>query len=163
MWSEASLLEKDGFYTTKYSRTNDSERWSEDRSKAFLHPDVDKFLEFVHEAPLRSVVIANELTKQMGSNPTTEQSIYAKQIWERVKFTQEQVLPYARQELAERLASGDVRTQQAALRMLERFGGKNEIEPLLKAAGTTSGDTDVRRRAFDLALTTSQRRSCKTV
>lgn len=152
MWAEASLLEKDGYYSTKYSRHNDSERWSEDRSKAFLSTDVDKFFEFVQQAPLRSVVIANELTKQMGAVPIAEQSVYAKQLWERVKFTEEQVLPYARQQLTEQLASGDVRTQQAALRMLERFGGKNEIEPLLKAAGEPTGTTDVRRRAFDLAL-----------
>lgn len=152
MWAEASLLDKDGYYSTKYSRHNDSERWSEDRSKAFLSTDVDKFLEFVQEAPLRSVVIANELTKQMGSMPIAEQSVYAKQMWERVKFTEEQVLPYARQQLTDHLASGDVRTQQAALRLLERFGGKNEIEPLLKAAGEPTGDIDVRRRAFDIAL-----------
>ncbi|CAN5142933.1 hypothetical protein BH10CYA1_BH10CYA1_38080 [soil metagenome] len=152
MWAEASLLEKDGHYSTQYSRHNDSERWSEDRAKAFLHTDVDKFFEFVQQAPLRSVVIANELTKQMGSTPIAEQSVYAKQIWERVKFTEEQVLPYAREQLTKDLASADVRTQQAALRMLERFGSKNEIDALLKTAGTPSGDTDVRRGAFDLAL-----------
>ncbi len=151
MFAEASLLERDGFHSTNYSKKNDSERWAEDRAKAFLHPDVDKFLEFAQQAPLRSVVIAHELAKQMGTVPIAEQSIYAKQIWDRVKFTEDQVLPYAREQMTANLR-GDARQQEAALHLLERFGSKSEVDALLKVAGSASSDNDVRIRAFDIAV-----------
>jgi hypothetical protein len=150
LYGEASLLEKDGYHVTEYSKRNDSERWAEDRSKAFLHPDVDRFLEMAEKAPIRSVVIAQELIKQMGTTPVSEQSVYAKEIWSRIKFTEDQVLPIAREQLVEQLGSKDARTQEAALRLLDRFGTKNEQEALVEAAHNGS-TPDVRRRAFDLA------------
>ncbi len=150
LYGEASLLEKDGYYVTEYSKRNDSERWAEDRSKAFLHPDVDRFLEMAEKAPIRSAVIAQELTKQMGTTPVRDQSVFAKEIWSRVKFTEEQVLPLAREQLVEQLGSKDARTQEAALRLLDRFGTKNEQEAVVEAAHNGS-TPDIRRRAFDLA------------
>lgn len=150
LWTEASLLEKDGFYSTKYSERNNDERWAEDRSKAFMHPDVDKFLEFAQHAPLRAIVIAQELTTQMGSVSISQQSTFGKQLWARIKFTEEQVLPYAQAELNQHLRSGDVRTQEAAVRLLDRFGSKDQVEALVETAKTSKSD-DVRRKAFDVA------------
>ncbi len=151
-YEQASLLEKDGFYSTKYSKTNNVERWAEDRAKAFLHPDTDKFLEFAQEAPIRSVVIADQLRKQLEKVPPSQQtSVYAEQMWQRIKFTEQQVLPYAQRELEARLGSKDVEVQSAAIQLLERFGSKNEADSLM-ATAAASKDTNVRRRAFDTAI-----------
>lgn len=150
-YDQASLLEKDGYYTTEYSKTDNGERWAEDRAKAFLHPDVDKFLEFAQEAPLRSVVIAHELRRQLDAAPQEQHSVYSQQMWERVKFVEDQVLPYARQELTWHLGSKNQDQQNAALRLLERFGKSDQAEPLMRAAAGSS-DVDFRRRAFDTAV-----------
>lgn len=151
MYETASLLEKDGFYPTAYSKMNNSERWAEDRSKAFLHPDVDKFLEFAQEAPIRSTVIARELRQQLEAVPPEQQSVYVQQMWDRVKFTEQQVLPYARQELVARLGAQDVEVQSGAIRLLERFGTKGDSDALMQTAATAK-DSNVRRRAFDVAI-----------
>ncbi|RTL40120.1 MAG: HEAT repeat domain-containing protein [Candidatus Melainabacteria bacterium] len=151
LYDTASLLEKEGFYPTAYSKMNNSERWAEDRSKAFLHPDVDKFLEFAQEAPVRSAVIAHELRQQLEAVPPEQQSVYAQQMWDRVKFTEQQVLPYARQEMVAQLGAKDVEVQSGAIRLLERFGTKSDSEALMQAAATAK-DQNVRRRAFDVAI-----------
>jgi HEAT repeat protein len=111
---------------------------------------VDKFLEYVQEAPLRSVVIAHELRRQLESAPQDVQSVYSQQMWDRVKFTEQQVTPYARQELTWHLDSKNLDQQNAAVRLLERFGSKEQAEPLIKAAAAST-DADFRRRAFDTA------------
>ena len=40
----------------------------------------------------------------MKGVPISEQSVYAKQMWDRVKFTEEQVVPYAREAMAQNFA-----------------------------------------------------------
>jgi hypothetical protein len=151
MYADASLLEKDGYYVTDYSKRNNDERWTEDRAKAWLHPDVDKFLEMSEKGPIRSVVIAQEFIKQAGSLPPAEQSVYAKQFWNRVKFTDEQVLPLAREQMVAQLKSKDANVQDAALRLLDNFGTGNELDAVV-AASHHAATPDIQRRAFDLAI-----------
>lgn len=150
-YQDAALLDKDGYYVSKYSKKNVDERWAEDTAKGFLVPDVDQFLIFAEQAPVRAVVMAREIERQIESSAPKDHGKYNDDIMLRCKFVEHQVMPLARQQLAEQLYLKDADMQQAALRLLREFGARTELKAVMHAA--YQGETpEVRKSAFDLAV-----------
>jgi hypothetical protein len=139
-YEPAAALEKDGFYTSEYSRRNVDENYAEHRGTVFLMPDGDEFLAMAEEAPLRTIVIARQLAKTLSDTPKDMQSPYADKFQNRVQFVEDHIVPWGRELLKWHLENGDVASKTNAAKLLGLVGTEEHIDilkPHLRLGGVT--------------------------
>lgn len=129
----AAALEKHGYYVSPYAKTSVGENWAE-HSASFLGP-VDSFLQFVHNAPLRAVPLAQAMSRSVQNVESISPGFTDPGLLARIRYTQERTLPDTIANLYARIGSTTDKLEAAQSSMLlGAFGAKADLEVLQNAA-----------------------------
>lgn len=150
-FDEAAKLEKDGYYVSEYSKTNNDENWAE-HAATILHPDPDKFLATVQDAPLRSFEIVRALLRSFNARDRAFTGIHQEELSRRQAYVAQEVMPVVRETLLDHVKSGHPENAKIAGKLLAPIAGEAELRALHDLA-KTSNNVHVREAAFSAALT----------
>lgn len=145
-FDDAAVLERDGYYVSKYSQKNHDENWSEHLS-SLLNPDPDKFFDTVHGAPLRSVELGRALMRSLAAVPRGFAGTHQAEIAARLNYIHNNVFPEAQSRLVHLMQTAPKDNAILATSLLARLAGENELA-LLSQTARTHPDADLREAAF---------------
>ena len=145
-FDEAAKLEKDGYYVSKYARTNNDENWAE-HAAAIMHPDPDKFLITAQEAPLRTFEIMRGIMKSFNAVDPSFRSIHQTELARRQAYVGNELMPVVKQTLFEHVQGTDAAKSKIAADLLGPIANDADMARLHGLAKTSSSD-HVREAAF---------------
>ncbi len=133
LFDQFAILEKDGFYTSEYSKKNNDENWAE-HVATLLDPDADKFYATASGAPLRTFAIGRALVRTMNTTPSAFLGTHQAELRARVNFLDANVKPEAQTALASLAGSAHRETAIAAIKLMPGLGRPQDFDVLHDAA-----------------------------
>jgi hypothetical protein len=95
----------DGFLGREYAKENDHEHWAVNLGEMFLDADSELFLSLAHAAPIKTVVLADAMSRVLDKTPVGQGSADVEELKARLDYVKQVIEPIAKQKLMSNMQS----------------------------------------------------------